>query len=69
MQSIRVFLFKNGSYETFDILEIDKFFEKLKADPRISNKYKKMNIAQFIEWIDRGVTPKQYAKLNHLNSH
>ncbi len=68
MEEVRVSLITNDDYETFVIYDIDDFLlRKLRNDPRIAEKYKQMTKAEFIEWVEQGVTPKQYKKLHALN--
>jgi hypothetical protein len=40
---------------------------KLKKDIRIAQKYKKMDVLSFIEWVKKGITPKQFEKLQKIN--
>jgi hypothetical protein len=68
MDSLRVTLIRDDDYDSFLILDIDLFLTHLRNDPGIADKYKRMDAGQFRQWVEDGVTPKQFAKLQALNS-
>lgn len=67
MKELRVSWMGNDEFETFIINDITNFLEHLKADPKISTKYKTMNEHEFREWVEQGISAKQFNKLKKLN--
>lgn len=67
MNNLRVTILTDDSYESFVIVDIELFLHNLRQDPRVANKYKQMNIEEFKQWIDEGLTSKQFKKLQDLN--
>jgi len=67
MESLRVTIIKKEEYESFVILDIETFLEKLRNDPRVSSKYKNMDVGEFKQFVDDGVSPQQFIKLRALN--
>jgi hypothetical protein len=68
MDILRVTILKNDSYESFIIPDVAQFLEKLRACPKISAKYKKMDAGEFRQWVEDELTPKQFEKLQKINN-
>lgn len=66
-KKIRISKEINGYYETFLINDIEMFLDKLNSNARISKKFKTFNLEKFSEWIESGITPMQFKKLQNLN--
>lgn len=53
-------------YDTMRIDDVESLFANAKKDARVGDKYKKMVLSDFIKWLELGVTPKQFQKLDLL---
>ena len=63
----RISIEDKDGYSTIIVNNIENLYEKMKKNPRVGNKYKQMALWKFIEWIEHGITPKQFYKLQLLN--
>jgi hypothetical protein len=68
MDNLRVTIIRDDDYDSFVIPDIEVFLEHLRADPRIAEKYKSMDAEEFKQWVEDGLTPKQFEKLQALNN-
>lgn len=68
MDEIRISYFKGEDYDSFVIHDVERFMGRLRNDPRVAQRYKDMDFESFKAWADNGVTPKQYEKLQALNT-
>jgi hypothetical protein len=50
------------------IPDVELFLEHLRADPKIAEKYKRMDAEEFRQWVEDDLTPKQFEKLKALNN-
>lgn len=68
VESLRVTIIRDHDYDSFLIPDIETFLVHLRADPRIAEKYKRMDATEFRQWVEDGLTPKQFEKLQALNN-
>ncbi len=68
MEQFRISILNGEDCESFLVNDYETFIQKLRNDPRIAQKYKKMDRNAFIDWTHQGLTPKQFKKLQELNS-
>lgn len=68
MDSLRVTILRDDDYDSFLIPDIDLFLIHLRKDSRIADKYKRMDAGEFRQWVEEGLTPKQFEKLQAINN-
>ena len=68
MDSLRVTIIRDDDYDSFLIPDVDLFLIHLRSDPKIAEKYKRMDAEEFRQWVEDGLTPKQFEKLQALNN-
>jgi hypothetical protein len=68
MESLRVTVLRDNDYDSFVILDLENFLMHLKKDSKIGEKYKRMDAGEFRQWVEDGITPKQFEKLRALNN-
>jgi hypothetical protein len=44
------------------------FLTHLREDSRVAEKYKRMDAEEFRQWVEDGLTPKQFEKLQAINN-
>jgi hypothetical protein len=69
MESVRVSLGNDDDYDTFVIHDVESMLGRMRADPRVAQKYKTMDVEKFKLWVSAGVTPKQFSKLQALSNY
>jgi hypothetical protein len=67
MESLRVTIVRDNGYESFVIEDVETFLEKLRANSRIDDKYKRMNADELRQWVEDDLTLHQFAKLRGIN--
>lgn len=66
---LRVSIETSVGYQTFLIHNVKSLLNKIKHDPYISSKYKKMKEPTFKQWVlSNKITKKQFEKLQKLNN-
>jgi predicted DNA binding protein len=68
MDSLRVTIIRNDDYDSFVIPDVDMFLTHLREDSRVAEKYKRMDAEEFRQWVEDGLTPKQFEKLQAINN-
>jgi hypothetical protein len=68
MDSLRVTILRDEDYHSFLIPDVDLFLIHLRADPKIAEKYKRMDAEEFRQSVEDGLTPKQFENLQALNN-
>lgn len=67
MESLRITILRKDDYESFVIPDLEIFLERLKRNPKIADKYKRMDSEEFRQWVRDDITPEQFKKLKKLN--
>ena len=68
MDSLRVTIIRDDDYDSFVIPDIEVFLSHLREDSKIADKYKRMDAEEFRQWVEDGLTPKQFENLQALNN-
>ncbi len=67
LNSVKVSIDHHTQFDSMLINDVAGMLEKLRNDLCVGNQYKKMDIKAFIHWASKGVTPKQFQKLQSLS--
>ena len=67
VDSLRVTIIRDDDYDSFLIPDVELFLVHLRADPKIAEKYKRMDAEEFKQWVEDDLTFKQFQKLQAIN--
>jgi hypothetical protein len=64
---MNISILNEHDYDSFAVKDIEGLLNKIKGDKNVAPMYKSMNAESFKNWVEMGITRKQFEKLRMLN--